>query len=375
MGSNAGGTKLGHWLTVVLVLLGILLLAGIGVPSINALRNHAREAEVKANLHSIQVALEKYGADNEDEYPAYLIGGEARYSTRVELPAYRILDLYDPAKDQLKSFHGFVSVENIYKPKPGFSFIAECERASVSDPLLRLGYLAAYPRNPFSCDGQAIHWMQQRVAVSAADADPLRNGTAEGARLGTRFGAQCTTMGQVLADPRYPQWQRPDPAIGTTAASETGAAVEYRFWDCHPDRHSDEPGFECSPGQFFYKSNGDYSLTNASRTGVDQPLKPDKLDEYILGVYGGLRTKGKDVIGDEAALDYSFRDLSDPSQYINVKFWPWTRSQISPTSRQGSPYGPSDYDDSNEQMHYGHPNGIPDGIILVVTAGEALTDM
>ncbi|MEO7995368.1 MAG: prepilin-type N-terminal cleavage/methylation domain-containing protein, partial [bacterium] len=61
-------------LLVVIVIIGIL--AAIALPNFIKARNKAREAEVKANIHSIQIALERYSVDSGGIYPTFLIGGQ-----------------------------------------------------------------------------------------------------------------------------------------------------------------------------------------------------------------------------------------------------------------------------------------------------------
>ena len=59
-------------LLVVITIIGIL--AAIALPNYQKVRDKAKEAEVRANLHSIQEAVERYYT-NENEYPGVLIGG------------------------------------------------------------------------------------------------------------------------------------------------------------------------------------------------------------------------------------------------------------------------------------------------------------
>ena len=62
-------------LLVVITIIGIL--AAIALPNYIKAKNKAKEAEVKANLHTIQIALERYCTDN-SEYPDFLIGGDVQ---------------------------------------------------------------------------------------------------------------------------------------------------------------------------------------------------------------------------------------------------------------------------------------------------------
>ena len=50
--------------------------------------------------------------------------------------------------------------------------------------------------------------------------------------------------------------------------------------------------------------------------------------------------------------------------------WPWTRSVTADNRYSGSPYAPTFPGDSNEQLRKGNSNGIRDGLILVLSAGD-----
>ena len=54
-------------LMIVVVIIGIL--AAIAIPNFVAMQNRAREASVKANMHSFQLAIEDYAVKNTGTYP------------------------------------------------------------------------------------------------------------------------------------------------------------------------------------------------------------------------------------------------------------------------------------------------------------------
>jgi prepilin-type N-terminal cleavage/methylation domain-containing protein len=54
-------------LMIVVVIIGIL--AGIALPNFVAMEHRAREASVKANMHSLQLAIEDYATKNNGLYP------------------------------------------------------------------------------------------------------------------------------------------------------------------------------------------------------------------------------------------------------------------------------------------------------------------
>jgi type II secretion system protein G len=55
-------------LLIVIIIIGIL--AAIAIPMFLSQRGKAKDAAVKAGIHSIQVGVETYAIDNNDTYPA-----------------------------------------------------------------------------------------------------------------------------------------------------------------------------------------------------------------------------------------------------------------------------------------------------------------
>jgi type II secretory pathway pseudopilin PulG len=54
----------------------IAIITAIALPPLVRERIADREAEVKANIHQIQIALERYAVDSGGFYPQYLVGAE-----------------------------------------------------------------------------------------------------------------------------------------------------------------------------------------------------------------------------------------------------------------------------------------------------------
>jgi prepilin-type N-terminal cleavage/methylation domain-containing protein len=123
-------------LLVVIVIIGIL--AAIALPNFIKARNKAREAEVKSNIHSIQIALERYAVDTGGVYPPFLIGAEADFNV--------LRAQYDPQYDNA------ARVRNGATPFAK-SITAPSDREYcllTMDPLIQFAYLAEYPVNPFA---------------------------------------------------------------------------------------------------------------------------------------------------------------------------------------------------------------------------------
>ena len=59
-------------LMIVVVIIGIL--AAIAIPNFIAMQNRAKEGSTKANMHTMQLAAEDYGVQNDGVYAATLDG-------------------------------------------------------------------------------------------------------------------------------------------------------------------------------------------------------------------------------------------------------------------------------------------------------------
>lgn len=141
-------------LLVVIVIIGIL--AAIALPNFIKARNKAREAEVKSNIHAIQIALERYATDSGGVYPPFLVGGE-RNSNILWCSIDDFNNGTFPNADwPTMSFVGFplgITPYAIVAPKDidgnmngpynGYDVLD-------GDALLCYGYLAQYPKNPFA---------------------------------------------------------------------------------------------------------------------------------------------------------------------------------------------------------------------------------
>jgi hypothetical protein len=327
-------------MALVLTILGFILLMVLAMEDVTDAKDTARLAEAQQNLHDIQLSTERFWVDN-DVYPAYLTGGQRLFTRQADASADRPFE----------------------EPR------VIVDLTQVPDPLLRQGYLE-YPRNPFMKGDEAacvaVHQMQLSIP-GAGVVDPMRNGdNSMGGTAGTRFGSGCGIMGQVLADARYPQVVYTSDEIVGGGPYPSYADTGYPFYDIYA---GDQPK-PYLPGEFFYKSNG-VTLSADSVASETEPVLPDKPRTYIMGLYGPRTDKGKDIIGDEQQVTgwVAGADGKLGADPAAVKCWPWTRSTLDPAGREGCPFLPGKPGEAH-QYQYGNPNGIRDGLALILTSGS-----
>ncbi len=226
--------------------------------------------------------------------------------------------------------------------------------AQTSDPLLHSGYLTAYPRNPFAVP-ETVKAMQEQHK------DPFRPGT-EQSKFGARFGDDYTLMGQVLADFRYPKL--PGQKMTQTNGVFYYADTEYPFWDIWPSGAKKPRPF--LPGEFFYKSMGGLAFGDGKELDTKRPAVPAFSEVYLLGLYGTLRDKGKDVLGPEFKI--TLKPSSGNTNSMDEFPIPaWTRSTMTPNENGeylGSPIVALESRD--DHLASGSSGSIPDGIIMCV---------
>ncbi len=325
----------------------IVFLAADAVPDYVTVKDSAKEAEVKENLHNIQLSIERFAVDSEGNYPQYLIGGDAKYG--------------DPPSSEVKQEKGIANIKSLK-----FAY-------SISDPLLRKGYIDSYPKNPFASNPSQIHKYQVEMndpLSNACEGSGTANPTINDSK-GTRFGGDCSHMGQVLADYRFPtfSWKKPGQKAQIAQTRVDVGYPQYDIWQ------NEEPKFFL-PGDFYYKSSG-FTKFNLDKPEFNSniPPEPTEIMQYIMGAYGSSRSIGIDVLGSEKEWFIPVaKTLSGAYKYsgngagTNIQYWPWTRSEKA-ASHRGDPYGLPPVG-STEYVSYGNPNGIRDAVLITLNAGE-----
>lgn len=359
-------------LLVVITIIGIL--AAIALPNYIKAKDKAKEVEAKANLHTIQIAVERYNTDHH-EYPPYLLGGDS---------------------DGWLYWH---SQNDEASPPPTIP-----QNAWVQDPLVEYNYLVSYPENPFVDAGDGI----LIIEATAPHEDDPQQGDGD-----PRYGYKGNIMGCGLDDPNF--FRDADDRltysrIETKRTLDRGGVFDprgYGFpsWDATSDEFpglyynfggrynhfSGQTIFTFWPGNFFYQAATDIQPLRKgwSWPFVNSNYKGHVL-RYMLGVYGSQRNPGKDVI--------RLQDVT-PDEDGDILWWRYPppfpdppdsddpKIQVGYTGEIGSPMGlpavfgggdhdtapyyPPDRDpESLGHFIYGAPDGVKDGVILVLTTGQ-----
>jgi len=360
-------------LLVVITIIGIL--AAIALPNYIKAKDKAKEAEVKANCHTIQIALERYATDHSGAYPNYIMGGDTRGWD--ERSGCRAITL--PSKEEIRP------------PR---------------DPLIGFAYVTSYPDNPFIDAGEGI------TSVIAWTGASLRLGDGD-----IRFGWTGEVMGNCLDDPRflftginqptrlqYTMLPQPDMYLGVLDQNSPnsyycmgGLPQWFRGGGSNPTAGAIKTFW---PGEFFYRAAGDFFIANVM--SVDPNDSPEflyiwgwpyiRINKYILGGYGSPRTDGMDVIRLTSidGLAASSPEFGAINGFCDGLFYQDKTAPLEPRSHPDFPlvqvaysnpeiFGGGErglmpqfpyYQGSSKAWMFGASDGFRDGVIIVLTSGS-----
>ncbi|MEO7993554.1 MAG: prepilin-type N-terminal cleavage/methylation domain-containing protein [bacterium] len=379
-------------LLVVITIIGIL--ASIALPNYAKAKDKAREAECKANLHSIQTALERYATDHRGTYPKYIFGGDEKgWNTGSGCTPVR----------------GFGRGAGEVPP---------------FDPLIHHGYISSYPKNAFMSPGDGKGTILRWIGEDGPDGQ-VGVGTGD-----PRFGYNAEIMGNCLDDPRY-LWDRfPGGGFGLTniqymlpanaAGSTEYPAPSYSpispFYSMGGYAEWARPGVDGGqattpgnrdktqvgwwPGQFFYRSYGDIvipqtvalGLSNGDNLDIIWDFRFSSVNQYYLGTYGSLQTRGQDVIRltdlrtgpQSGAFPINNRGgWQDNVGYKPHPDYPWTGAATDPYSKihfsGPEVFGGGDTNNMplfppwvphSSDLIFGAPDGYTDGIVMTLNSGS-----
>lgn len=336
-------------LLVVIVIIGIL--AAMALPNFIKAREKAKEAEVKSNIHAVQIALERYAVDTGGFYPLILYGGDFT-DTFVKLGAPpRPSD--DPDQPNLTYY---------LPPVEGAGYLAFDGDVDV---LIQFGYLAQYPRNPFQRTRDISKYGKMRTDPAQNDFGYIEFHFDQSGKSRVNIwyqpyprdlfyvqrdvgGEQGNLMWDISEGQRHAPW--PIIVVPVPEATWFGytnpSYSAYAF--SNTTNYRDDYQFWLTPGNFYYyalfEGVGGYSSFVSHGTDGADPNAPitGAVIGFHLAGYGTIFNAGQDVYN--LWGDYTERSLFT----VNNPMPP------NPTTR--------------EEIYVG-PDGRRDGVIIVVDSG------
>jgi prepilin-type N-terminal cleavage/methylation domain-containing protein len=309
-------------LLVVITIIGIL--AAIALPNYTKVRIKGRETEVKANIHKIQEAIERYHLD-EGEYPAYLLGGNEN-----SWPIFFGRNLGDPV------------VFDLTTGEPLFF-----------DPLIEYNYIDSYPENPFVDPQKAGIYME----FSGGDMTIPASGDP-------RFGIKGNLMPNSVDDPL---WFSVAPGIPVETINQAGTQiVNFGAYGGHRTPSGDADRYIIQ-GSFFYRAEGDIDWTTppgSSPTRYD--FRYQSFERYILGGFGHDTTKGLDVIR-LVGIGFYRHQPDTNFQWDIPLLLPEVFGGGNGGAFENMPYYPYEPSEHGVEFYYGAPDGYEDGVVIVLT--------
>lgn len=348
-------------LLVVIVIIGILV--AIALPNFIKIKDKAKEAEVKQNLHAIQLAVERYATDRDGNYPFYLYGGDSLFNvgtqeyfwiqdegnTRVGGVRYGSTELpFDMffIDTETWDYYGSPNVT----PSWGMMISAPDQLESAfGDTLSFEGYIPKYPKNPFAQGHNS-----KKFSLDAFGT----NYTSWGA-LGGRDGTLMINIGWWGELPELMLfWSGNNAGQGTTDMTIQNQVPGNFFY--HPRYSDGVTNYGHNVYQLDYHTTAD--LPPASWNvlpPLDDSADVHSIDVagYDLFATGSQRTKGQDV--DTV--------LAPPDCYDDHTF----RTGYATLAQERNPWieDGGDYDNVGDYDERPYSDGFPDFYIIHLGAG------
>ncbi len=318
-------------LLVVIVIIGILV--AIALPNFIKVREKAKEAEVKQNLHAIQLAVERYATDNSyGNYPPYILGGDWTDSKVINEEYYNYGQYYQLEVPPWK-YGG--ATQPPFAPEGN------------GDYLVMEGYMPSYPSNPFIKRGnlQPRYILHDMSWHTNDDGSQWRRtvGGDDNTKMVEVWGpppvfmfGQIGIAGDLFVIPPYPDLQTAE-GLWDGRAYKDPTDEEFR-----------NPGSRLLVGNFSY-----FTRLNSLCWVVLN--SPHEVTGYTLAAYGTLRNLGQDVY-DRMGEYYPRQrcaDCASASFFGGYGFLPCPPDGVPNTRYQSR----------------GGPDTQPDGVIIVLDSG------
>jgi len=304
-------------------------------------RGDPREMEVMANIHTIQVALERYAVDSGGIYPLILYGG-----------------------DWTDSF--VTSQTHDYEDSSGNIQKGVSEYPGDVDVLIEFGYLSQYPRNPFA-PRRGVETMQllctpskynlpqleKRVSIWADIPMPIHGGPDRSKQLVDRqVGGE---FNDLMWDVSEGQRHSPFPIVVVPEPDPNAPDNYYHYVNPTNPSNIKQKKFRNNhlfyqlPGNFYYyavfSEAGGYTAFEKENPSL--PIRSEPVGFCLVG-YGKINNPGKDTYN--IFGDYPYRSLG--------------------TSNAPEPLREND-DVQSMYSVYAGSDGRSDGVIIFVGGGQA----
>ena len=322
-------------LLVVIVIIGILV--AIALPNFVKIKIKAREAEVKQNCHSIQLAIERYATDSEGMYPYYLYGGDVYYNVgtikhfrdwvetgtggRHPFDMFNVNFPLDP-----HTYPGMgLNMNNI--GDPGYEF---------GDSLAYEGYMTKYPSNPFLTKKAVIIYGEDSVVWGSWI--PWR-------ACGGRDGRAMFNLGWSGEGPSLMAYDidgEPNETIKMEFPGQFYYHPRYSDGACNADHFTAQFNSARFPAPNHVTS---YPLNASVR--VNMVWSHDVAGYDLLG-YGDPSTDGMDI---DYSIATSYKDHAKRTGYLN-------------NIQEPNPYNPPG------REYRSAPDGVPDFYIIHLSSSQ-----
>lgn len=337
-------------LLVVIVIIGILV--AIALPNFIKIKDKAKEAEVKQNLHAIQLALERYSTDEDGTYPYYLYGGEALFNigsaNGVNTSGYGTHINY-----QAKTIHPFdmfaagISGVRWDYSKANWNDMRDRStdlQNTFGDSLAYEGYMPKYPGNPFAVGTSALRTFGM---------DAIQWNWAHYYCWGGEDGHKMVNIGWLSELPHYIMFEN------STATTDFEEIVKLEL-----------------PGNFSYHARWSDGITNtghlrrqspdynpagyvpsAALVPLDDSAEVSTLDVagYDLTAVGSPRTRGDD-------LDTPITITGYPQHH-------WRTGYLTQGQERNPHVQTGDYPNVEDFDERPTSDGVPDFIIIHLASG------
>ncbi|MCB1216913.1 type II secretion system protein [bacterium] len=320
-------------LLVVIVIIGILV--AIALPNFIRIKDKAKEAEVKQNLHAIQLALERYSVDSAGNiYPLIINGGDWT-------DQYVVWQQWVDDQDNLSTD----DISNLTRRTEW----AAAEQ-DVGDPMVMEAYMPSYPGNPFIKTKSdtilpEIHHFP-RPGCTPVGGDGFRYvGGRESNKMWECFGPAHLINVQSFVGDAFVHHIYNNPPYDFEGDMFKEPSNVGGDW-------TDPSGNKFLTGNFSYYPRGGTDIAFPI-TGSGDPVG------YSLAGYGSVRTKGQDVYNRCGDYKGRFRTNTcsiDCDPVSNI--FPWDPNCICNT---GNPVS-LDWND-------GGSDTLKDGVVVVLDSG------